>query len=140
MSYEERGQPPSSTAFIAAGLDHVRLSYHYLDRGDFDAYGSLLDEDVQVSRPDAPHGAGRDAVVRLHSEIAGPTVRHEIFKVVAQGDCVAVMGRCTALSHPSAAQGALGRTLSGVDFADFFTLSDQGMVMGYRRFYFVPPS
>src|SRR5436190_2063112 len=47
-----------SPAVTAAGVDHVRLSYAYLDEGDVDAYGSLFDEHAHVSRPDTPLTTG----------------------------------------------------------------------------------
>lgn len=123
------GRPAPSAAATAAGVDHVRLSYHYLDTGDVDAYGSLFDEHAQVTRPDAPRGRGRSQLVALHAPLAGPPARHHIYKIVAQADSVAVMGHlapCAAAAGP-------------VDFADFFTLSAEGMLLGYRRFYFAPP-
>ncbi|MEV6349051.1 hypothetical protein [Actinoplanes sp. NPDC051851] len=49
--------------------------------------------------------------------------RHLIYKMVAADDCVAVMGRL--VGPPD------------VDFADFFTLSDEGLLLGCRRYHFV---
>ncbi|WDZ83443.1 nuclear transport factor 2 family protein [Micromonospora cathayae] len=122
-----------SAAVTAAGVDHVRLSYHYLDIGDIDAYGSLLDEHVQVRRPDLALGCGRAEVLRTHAQVAGPPSRHQIYKVIADGDAVAVTGRWTAPST--------GRRdhRDGVDFVDVFTLTDEGMLLGYRRFYYLAP-
>lgn len=143
MSIDDRRTSPSATA---AGLDHVRLSYLYRDDGDLDGFGSLLHEDIQVTRPDAPQGRGRAEVLRLHHLIADPAVGHHIYKVVADGDCIAVMGRLTGAARVSSAAGtttaAAGTTTAatpGVEFADFFTLSDEGMLLGYRRFYFAAP-
>lgn len=145
MSIDDRRTPPSATA---AGLDHVRLSYLYRDDGDLDGFGSLLHEDIQVTRPDAPQGRGRAEVLRLHHAIADPAVGHHIYKVVADGDCIAVMGRLTgARRMPGGGgvkevSGGIARAAAGapgVEFADFFTLSDEGMLLGYRRFYFAAP-
>lgn len=122
-----------STAATAAGVDHVRLSYHYLDTGDIDGYGSLLDEDAQVRRPDLAQGRGRAEVLRTHAQIAGPPTRHRIYKVIAEGDAVAVTGRYTGA-------GQRGQTGADVDFVDVFTLTDEGMLLGYRRFYYVAPA
>jgi SnoaL-like protein len=129
------GGPSPSAAATAAGVDHVLLAYRYLDEGDVDAYGSLFDENAQVSRPDAPRGHGRRQLLDLHAELCGPPARHHIYKVIAEGDMVAVMGRLTLPSGP-----ALDRDPCTVDFADFFTLSDEGLLLGYRRFYFAPPA
>lgn len=143
MSIDDRRTAPSATA---AGLDHVRLSYLYRDDGDLDGFGSLLHEDIQVTRPDAPQGHGRAEVLRLHHAIADPAVGHHIYKVVADGDCVAVMGRLTGARRIAPdgganqdARGTAGVAPPGAEFADFFTLSDEGMLLGYRRFYFAAP-
>ncbi len=138
-SFDDR-HPAPSTAITAAGLDHVRLSYLYLDSGDIDGYGSLLDEHAQVYRPDAPHGNGRAEILRLHTAIGGPSVRHHIYKIVADGDCVAVIGRSTQTTPPTIDASGRCEEPSFVEFADFFTLSDDGMLLGYRRFYFAPPA
>lgn len=121
-----RGSPPSA-AITAAGVDHIRLSYDYLDAGDMDGYGSLLDEYVHVKRPDAPAGRGRAEVLKLHADLAGPAHKHELFKIIAEGGSAAAMGRMST-----------GRF--EVEFVDFFTLSDEGLLLGYRRFYFVAPN
>ncbi|MFD5899689.1 nuclear transport factor 2 family protein [Streptomyces sp. NPDC060366] len=128
---------PQSAASMAAGIDHVRLSYHYRDTGDIDAFGSLLHEDVQVKRPDAPFGHGRDEVIRLHTRMAGGREHHHIYKIVADGDCVVVTGSYTGAAD---GEGANGAHAGPLEFADVFTLTDDGMLLGYRRFYFVAPS
>ena len=124
------GLPSLSPAVTAAGVDHVRLSYHYIDSGDIDGLGSLLDERASVERPDAPDGRGRSEVLRVHGELAGAGVRHRISRVVAQGDCVAVLGRFSRSAGPREAE---------VEFADFFTISPEGMLLSCRRFYFATP-
>jgi ketosteroid isomerase-like protein len=139
MSAHDHRRSSPSTAVTAAGLDHVRLSYHYLDTGDIDGYGSLLDEDAQVCRPDMPLGQGRAEVLKLHAEMAGPRVRHHIYKMVAEGDSIAVTGLTTGMPTASPGRGATAQAAAAVEFADFFTISDEGMLLGYRRFYFVPP-
>lgn len=122
---------------MAAGIDHVRLSYHYRDTGDIDAFGSLLHEDVQVKRPDAPFGHGRDEVIRLHTRMAGTREHHHIYKIVADGDCVVVTGSYTGTAEGEEPDGSPSGPL---EFADVFTLTDDGMLLGYRRFYFVAPN
>ncbi|MCD0449350.1 nuclear transport factor 2 family protein [Actinocorallia sp. API 0066] len=105
------GHLPPSAAATAAGVDHVLLSYRYLDEGDTDAYASLFTENPQIHHPASPRAC-----------------HHHVYKVVAQADSVAVMGRLTRLP-PS----------PPIDFADFFTLSPTGLLHGYRRFYHTPP-
>ncbi|MFD9700041.1 nuclear transport factor 2 family protein [Lentzea sp. NPDC059081] len=125
MTADRRGTPPSA-ATLAAGVDHVRLSYLYLDAGDLDAYASLLHEDMQVRHPGAPTVHGREAALRL----AGPRGTHELFKVVAEGYCVVAVGH---YSPPGDA------VVHEFDFADFFTLSDDSLLLSRRRFYYLPP-
>ncbi|KQX54739.1 hypothetical protein ASE09_32240 [Streptomyces sp. Root66D1] len=106
----------------AAGVDHVRLAYHYLDDGDVDGFGSLLHEDVELRRPDAPPGQGRAEVLRMHREGLVPPARHTLDRIVAEGDSVVVMGRVGELP-----------------FVDVFTLSPEAMLRGCRRYYHVAP-
>ncbi|HEX7306434.1 nuclear transport factor 2 family protein [Lentzea sp.] len=128
MTSEGRRTSPSA-ATLAAGVDHVRLSYLYLDAGDLDAYASLLHEDMQVRHPGAPTGHGREAALRL----AGTRGTHELFKVIAEGHCVVAVGH---YSPPGTAPPHDGGEF---DFADFFTLSDDSLLLSRRRFYYLPP-
>jgi hypothetical protein len=98
-------RPTPSRVVTESGVDHVRLAYDYLDSGDVDGYGSLLDADalgtdLEQSRP--------------------PGIRHLINRIVADGDCVVVMGRL-APQHR--------------EFVDVFTLSPEGMLRSCRRYY-----
>ncbi|HUQ58544.1 nuclear transport factor 2 family protein [Lentzea sp.] len=124
MTSDRRRASPSA-ATLAAGVDHVRLSYLYLDAGDLDAYASLLHEDMQVRQADAPTGRGREAAVRL----ARTRGRHELFKVIAEGHCVVAVGHYRPPGHDT----------REFDFADFFTLSDDSLLLSRRRFYYLPP-
>lgn len=132
MSVRNQSRPAPSAAVTAIGSDHVLLSYQYLDSGDVDGYGSLLDEQAQFTRPDAPPCIGRGEVLRLHRRMSARGERHHVYKTVAEGDCIAVTGR---LIRTAAEPGR-----ADVDFADFFTLSDEGLLLGCRRFYFSPPA
>lgn len=98
---------PRSTAATAAGVDHVRLSYLYLDDDDTDAYASLLHAEMRGDRPDCRGG------------------RHDLHRVIAEGDSVAVIGSFTS------------RTGRCRLFADVFTLSPEGLLLGVRRFHAV---
>ncbi|MEU5693378.1 hypothetical protein [Actinosynnema sp. NPDC020468] len=114
---------PPSAATAAAGVDHVRLSYLYLDAGDLDAYASLLDEAIQLAEPETPPACGRVEATRRAAREDGT---HQLFKVVAEGDCVVAVGRYTA---PAKAY----------DFADLFTLSPEALLLTRHRFYYLPP-
>ncbi|MFI5982180.1 hypothetical protein ACIBEA_15000 [Streptomyces sp. NPDC051555] len=101
------GRIPPSRVITDSGVEHARLAYHYLDTGDLDGYGSLLDGGAGDA------GAGR----ALERFATGGT--HEIHRIVADGDCVVVMG----LSPERRA------------FVDVFTLSDEGMLRDCRRYF-----
>lgn len=116
-----------SAATTAAAVDHVRLAYLYLDAGDLDAYASLVHEDAQFRRPDAPDARGRVEVLAMLAVCVRAGGSHELFKVVADGDCIAVVG------HHTSSDGA------DVEFADFFTIADDGLLLGCRRFYYLAP-
>jgi hypothetical protein len=124
---------PPGTSVTAVGIDHVRLAYHYLDTGDMDAYGSLLDENALLWRPDGAPGYGRAEILEVQAALTGPPVEHHIHKIIASGGVVAVTGRCTSLP------GRTGMDAGGVDFADIFTLTDEGLLLGCRRYYYVAP-
>jgi ketosteroid isomerase-like protein len=128
-----RRRPSRASAVTSIGVDHVRLSYDYLDAGNLDAYGSLLDDDVQVRRPDAAQSRGRAQVQRLHAEVTGPPGRHLLDQIIADGDSIVVTGRF--VRPPAQA----GKPLD-VEFVDVFTLSDFGLLLGYRRYYYVAPN
>ncbi len=133
--YSEDGDRPRDAAVTAAGIDHVRLWYHYLDTGDLDACGSLLDENAQLSRPDAPPSHGRDQVVQRQAELSSCKGGHRIYKIVATEETVAVMG--SYAPPPGAAPSRAG--VEEIEFADFFTLTDKGLLLTCRRYYFVAP-
>ncbi|MFC5286566.1 nuclear transport factor 2 family protein [Actinokineospora guangxiensis] len=118
-------------SITAAGVDHVRLSYLYLDAGDLDGYASLLHEDVHLVLPGSPTGRSRDDAMRLAGERPRPHGTHGLFKVIADGDCVVAVGRYNPASP---------NDTPGHDFADVFTLSDNALLMSQRRFRCEPPA
>ena len=122
-----------SRARTAAGIDHVRLSYQYLDAGDVDAYGSLLDQDVQIRHPGFPIRRGRAEVLRTRAA-TGPPGRHDIHRIIAEGDDIAVVGVFTPPTAPD-----VGDPRHGTDFVDIFTLTEHGLLRSCERFYRVAP-
>jgi hypothetical protein len=128
-----RRRSSPAAGITSIGVDHVRLSYDYLDAGNIDAYGSLLDEDVQVRRPDAAQSRGRAQVQLLHAEVTGPPSRHLLDQIIADGDIIVVTGRFVRPSVPP-------QELLDVEFVDVFTLSDFGLLLGYHRYYYVAPN
>lgn len=114
---------PHSTR-TGIGIDHIRLSYHYLDAGAMEEYGSLLTDTAQLRRPGSPPAYGRGQVVRLQAATLAGSGRHTLSRVFGEGDDITVVGRYTPLDNPAA----------GTDFVDVFTLSDEALILGQRRF------
>ncbi|HEX5402671.1 MAG TPA: nuclear transport factor 2 family protein [Pseudonocardiaceae bacterium] len=128
-------EPLPTSVITSVAVEHVLLSYSYLDEGDVDGYGSLLEEDMQVHRPDTPDAHGRQQALSLIAEVGGPPGRHELYKIVASGDCVVATGRFTG----PAAYPVRPAAQVDIDFADLFTISGQGLLLGQRRYYYVSP-
>jgi hypothetical protein len=134
-----------SAAVLTAGIDHVRLLYHYIDTGDMDGCGSLLDDDVRLWSPGAPVGRGRGEVTNLQRGLASPLARHQTDRMIAAGDAIAVAGRLVrraGVRSGADAESEDAETVAeaeDVEFADFFTVSGEGMLLTQHRYYFVPP-
>ncbi|MEV7541055.1 nuclear transport factor 2 family protein [Streptomyces sp. NPDC089915] len=105
MDSRYTGRRDPSRVVTDSGVDHVRLAYDYLDAGDLDGYGSLLDTGALGAELEGPRPPG---------------ARHLITRIVADGDCVVAMGRLAPQQR---------------DFVDVFTLSAEGMLSGCRRYY-----
>lgn len=127
----ETPRTPTSTAATAAGADHVRLLYHYLDICDIDGCGSLLDAAVRVYRPGVPVGRGCTEVLASGILEAGSTRHYEIDQLVASDDSVVALGRLRPRSGDHHAE---------QKFADHFTISANGMILSSHRYYFAVPS
>lgn len=110
----------SSSELTKAGADHVRLVYHYLDRGDFDAYASLLDEEVWIRGLAARPAHGRPEATLQARSSQDTRSHHDLYKIIADGDTVVAVGGY--------------RRPAPVEFADVFTLADNGLLLCHRRF------
>jgi hypothetical protein len=108
----------------AVGVDHVRLAYGYLDQGDADGYASLLDAGAVLEEPGRAPVCGRQAVAGARR--ARGRGEHDVRHVIAAGGRVAAIGRFRPAGH--------GRA---VDFADVYTLSEHGLLVSQRSYYFV---
>ncbi|MEC3895408.1 MULTISPECIES: nuclear transport factor 2 family protein [Nocardiopsis] len=120
---------PSPKATITSlGVEHVRLSYHYLDTGDIDGYVSLLAPDVQIKRPDMPLAHGRSEAERFCGAHLGPRGVHTLYRVFGEAGNIAAVGRFASARN--------GHLLGGeeTDFVDIFTLAENGLILGQRRF------
>lgn len=125
-AWTSTGPNTVSDLVTAAGTDHVRLVYDYLDAGDLDACGSLLHDHVELELPGAPTARGRTAVLRAHRDHTGPRTRHEIDRVVAHDRSVVAAGRRIT-------PGACLR------FVDLFHIAEDGMVKSCTRYYHAEP-
>ncbi|WP_330241436.1 nuclear transport factor 2 family protein [Streptomyces sp. NBC_00525] len=122
---------PADDLVTAAGTDHVRLVYDYLDAGDLDACASLLHEHVQLDLPGAPSAHGRTAFLRAHRDHLGAPARHEIDRVVARDRSVVVTGRRVGTGT--------GTDDTPARFVDFFRIAGDGMVESCTRYYHAEP-
>ncbi|MFE0644893.1 nuclear transport factor 2 family protein [Streptomyces sp. NPDC058877] len=113
----------------AAGVDHVRLVYDYLDNGDLDSCASLLHDGVVLELPGAPVVQGRTAVPHAHLGSGPPGARHEIDRIVAQGRSVVATG----------SRIATGTGGEEVRFVDLFTIADDGLLLTCTRYFHVAP-
>lgn len=122
MAPEEIGMNSGPNALvIATGIDHVRLSYHYLDIGDFDGYGSLFAVDAVLHYPGLAPIRGRAAIERFRSTWLNYQVGvHRVDARSAAEAQITAVGRFAA-NRPNGAS-------INADFADSFTLSDYGLL------------
>ncbi|WP_225803889.1 nuclear transport factor 2 family protein [Streptomyces sp. NK15101] len=123
------GLPGPADLVTAAGIDHVRLVYDYLDAGDLDSCASLLHDGVVLELPGLPPARGRAGVLHTRFGRTPPRARYEIDRVVGQARSVVATGR---------------RVVPGTDgqdlrFVDLFTIADDGMILACTRYYHVAP-
>jgi hypothetical protein len=123
-----RGNSPI-TPVTAIGIEHVRLSYLYLDRGDIDGYLSLLHADFSLLMPGEREIHGRDRIGVFQAQHAQFAADHLIHHVIGSGDRVAVEGRYVS--------GEEGEDREGIDFTEVFSLSEEGLLLSRKRYYFV---
>ncbi|MFD5729473.1 nuclear transport factor 2 family protein [Streptomyces sp. NPDC058368] len=113
----------------AAGTDHVRLVYEYLDAGDLDACASLLHDHVALDLPGARTAHGRTAFLHAHRDHLGTPARHEIDQIVAHSRTVVAAGRRLGTHADD----------TGVRFVDVFRIAEDGMVESCTRYYHAVP-
>jgi len=114
----------------SVATDHVRLSYHYLNIGDIDGYGSLFGERAVLQYPGAQRLCGRAELERFERQRqrAGRSW-HTVFDVVTSGNLVIAIG-CLDQSA------ARPEVEVSVDFIDVFVVSDDGLIAERRTFHF----
>ncbi|WP_069169916.1 nuclear transport factor 2 family protein [Streptomyces griseus] len=128
-AWTNTGPDAASDLVTAAGADHVRLVYDYLDAGDLDACASLLHDHVELELPGVPTVRGRTAVLRAHRDHTGSHTRHEIDRVVARDRSIVAAGRRITS----------GTEVTTLRFVDFFRIAGDGMVESCTRYYHTEP-
>ena len=125
----------------AVGLEAVVLSYHYLNAGDIDAYGSLLAAEAILHRPGDDSVCGRGRIEEHWAHRVGADAGYR------QVDSVRIV--CGSGSGVGAADGsgtqviATGRlTRRGeveIEFVDLHTVSRDGLLLSQKSYFFVDP-
>ncbi|MEU3302071.1 nuclear transport factor 2 family protein [Streptomyces sp. NPDC006678] len=102
-------------------VEHVYLSYAYLNARDYDAFASLLDEDVTLRESDGTAAFGRAAVTAAEESRRFTYVIEDLWgsaeKMVVTGIRRRPEDPCTA-----------------VDFAAIFNLSKCGLISSCRTY------
>jgi hypothetical protein len=115
---------------MAAGLDHVRLSYHYLDIADVDGYGSLFDVDAILQPPGMSPVRGRRQIERFQQlRIGVGGGNHEVAHVFGSGGRITAVGRYSTVDED-------GRE-GCVEFADLFTINPNGLIASQKTYLYL---
>lgn len=124
MAYpaERRRALPASPRASSMGHEHIRLSYQYLDHGDGEGYASLVDPQARFHGPDSRVARGPQEAVELLLGLLPAPARHTLHRIIIEDDGAAVSGTLTT-------SGSEKR-----DFVDFFSISDHGLLLSWRRF------
>jgi hypothetical protein len=119
-------EPPGELV-ARVGVEHVRLSYEYLDRHDIDGYGSLFDADAVLRSPVAGVVRGRAEIESYQAKRPTDAGRHVLDGVFGSAGRVFVVGRLTGPGRQ-------------VEFLDLFTLTEHGMLLSQKSYFFAAPS
>ncbi|MEU3017983.1 MULTISPECIES: nuclear transport factor 2 family protein [unclassified Nocardiopsis] len=122
-------EPPPEAALSARvpdiGREHIHLSYAYLDRRDSEGLASLVDPGARFHGPRARVARGPQEATELLLRLVSEGSAHTLHRIVVEHDGAAVSG---ALTTPEGKR---------VDFADFLSISDHGLLLSWRRFHSV---
>lgn len=109
---------PSSISFA---VEHIRLTYHYLNNQDFDGYSSFLSKDVRITHPGQKPVSGTNTAEEVQRFFMAKNRSHILHEIFADGSTVIALG-------------TLDAGTSETDFADVFTVDEHGMIVEQRRF------
>ncbi|MFF3801440.1 nuclear transport factor 2 family protein [Streptomyces sp. NPDC002134] len=112
--------PPDRSAHGVPG-EQVYLSYAYLNAGDYDAFASLLADDVTVQGPHGTAGRGRDGVIAAETS---RQFRYSVEDVWVAGPRIVATGILYTRQAP----------VRETDFAAIFTLSKSGLISSCRTY------
>lgn len=121
-----QGSRRRSDVVTTVGVEHVRLSYEYLDRRDLDGYGSLFDAEAELCSPACGVVRGRAEIESYQAERAVHGGRHVVEEVFSAPGRVVVVGRVTGAGRE-------------VEFVDLFTLTEHGLLRSQKSFFFTGP-
>lgn len=133
MAWSDESAGPVASAVVAGvGVEHVRLSYEYLDRGDVDGFASLLAPDAVLLRPGGRAVRGRADIERwLVSRVDRTSGTNTVYSVFPAAGTVITIGHCAAHDadgHPR-----------DMEFTDVFTIAPSGLLRTLKRYVFVEP-
>ena len=130
MAWTGSDGPVASAVVAGVGVEHVRLSYDYLDRGDIDGFGSLLAPEAVLLRPGGHVVRGRADIERwLASRVPGTSGNSTVSVVFATDDNVIAIGHHTGLDADG--------HVRDVEFTDVFTIAPNGLLRTLKRYFFV---
>lgn len=124
MGYPAERQRDLTVSALAStiGREHIRLSYEYLNRRDVEGYASLVDPMARFRGPGPRLARGPQAAAELLIGLLPETSTHTLHRVVIEDDQAAVSGALTTADS------------TRHDFVDFFSISDHGLLLSWRRF------
>lgn len=102
--------------------EHIRLFYEYLNLRDVEGCASLIDPEARFRGPNSRVARGPREASALLSDLLPRASHHTLHRIIVDGDGAAVSGTLTRTDS------------SGRDFADFFSISDHGLLLSWRRF------
>lgn len=114
-----------STLTTDIAIEHILLSYLYLDKGDTEGYASLLDRAAHFEEPGHPTAHGPEASAALLLGRYGERGTHRPDRVIASGENIVVIGDLTPRKNE----------MRKHEFADVFAFNEHGLLASWRRFH-----
>jgi hypothetical protein len=124
MAYPAERQRDLAVSARAAtiGREHIRLSYEYLNHRDTEGYASLVDPEARFHGPGPCVARGPQEAAGLLIGLLPETAVHTLHRIIVEDDGAAASGALTTADS------------TRHDFVDFFSISDHGLLLSWRRF------